>query len=92
MDLEIDIDIGSCRRSLGRLEDLSRDVARVYASLGDSVASCAPGWKGEDAAAFKQKMDGFSALLAGLLRDMEYTMDKMKNCLSRAERIESLWG
>lgn len=91
MNLEIDIDIENCRRQLGVLEDVSREVVAVYRRMAGSIASYAPSWRGEDRDGFAERLESFGDIADGLRRDLERSTDKMKNCLERAEMIEALW-
>ena len=91
MDLEIYIDIENCRRLLGALEDVSHEVVAVYRRMSESLSSYAPSWSGEDRDEFAGRIASFGEIADGIRRDLERSMDKMKNCIDRAERIEALF-
>jgi len=90
MNFEIDIDIENCRRKLGVLEDVSREIVATYRRMAGSISSYAPSWRGEDRDEFAGRIASFGEISEGLRRDLERAADKMKNCLDCAERIEAL--
>lgn len=92
INLQIDINIGACKRLLRELCRIYDEESSVFSDLASSKQAIAPAWKGPDADRFESLMIQYADELRRLKREGEATCRKMELCLNKAEEIESLWN